>query len=270
MISLHLPDGADFDGSPNALQPFFRWLAGRRDACTAGLTGYKLYAKPDGGAARLSARRMKSTHLVADDVHFDHHAPCVPGSLVDLLALLRRGFLGDLDPDEHHRHTLLLCLLLLVAHQDDTFIDVLGRDFLHQRADELWMPDTIVSVSPITYTRTLLGAWMTPSKRSVALPIQAAVIRLLYHPLGVVSVIVPCNYPLFLAIAPLTDALAPGNSGDDPKKFQRLSRDTFWGGRSFHQFFWPGCGNQVNSTPIRRFWESNYQFPGLSFINGGN
>jgi len=33
----------------------------------------------------------------------------------------------------------------------------------------------------------------------------------IYQPLGVVGVIVPWNYPLFLSIGPLTGALAAGN-----------------------------------------------------------
>ena len=52
---------------------------------------------------------------------------------------------------------------------------------------------------------------MKPSRRTVGLAFQPASAQVLYQPLGVVGVIVPWNYPLLLAIGPLTCALAAGN-----------------------------------------------------------
>ncbi len=52
---------------------------------------------------------------------------------------------------------------------------------------------------------------MKPSRRSVGLAFQPASARVLYQPLGVVGIIVPWNYPLYLAIGPLIGALAAGN-----------------------------------------------------------
>jgi coniferyl-aldehyde dehydrogenase len=40
---------------------------------------------------------------------------------------------------------------------------------------------------------------------------QPASAKVVYQPLGVVGVIVPWNYPLYLAIGPLVGALAAGN-----------------------------------------------------------
>ena len=52
---------------------------------------------------------------------------------------------------------------------------------------------------------------MKPSRRSVGLQFMPAAAKVVYQPLGVVGIIVPWNYPLFLAIGPLTGALAAGN-----------------------------------------------------------
>ena len=41
---------------------------------------------------------------------------------------------------------------------------------------------------------------------------QPASAYVMYQPLGVVGIIVPWNYPLFLAVGPLAQALAAGNS----------------------------------------------------------
>ncbi|HAQ25810.1 MAG TPA: coniferyl-aldehyde dehydrogenase, partial [Pseudomonas sp.] len=67
------------------------------------------------------------------------------------------------------------------------------------------------SLHGIHYARRRLRKWMKPSRRSVGLAFQPASARVLYQPLGVVGIIVPWNYPLYLAIGPLIGALAAGN-----------------------------------------------------------
>ncbi|EPN14144.1 aldehyde dehydrogenase, partial [Pseudomonas syringae pv. actinidiae ICMP 18804] len=49
------------------------------------------------------------------------------------------------------------------------------------------------------------------SRRRVGLMFQPASAKVVYQPLGVIGVIVPWNYPLFLATGPLIGALAAGN-----------------------------------------------------------
>ncbi len=67
------------------------------------------------------------------------------------------------------------------------------------------------SLHGIDYASKRLKRWMKPSRRSVNLVFQPARSKVVYQPLGVVGIIVPWNYPLFLAISPLTGALAAGN-----------------------------------------------------------
>ncbi|EXF43243.1 aldehyde dehydrogenase [Pseudomonas sp. BAY1663] len=52
---------------------------------------------------------------------------------------------------------------------------------------------------------------MKPSRRRVGLAFQPASAHVLYQPLGVIGIIVPWNYPLYLAFGPLIGALAAGN-----------------------------------------------------------
>ena len=52
---------------------------------------------------------------------------------------------------------------------------------------------------------------MRPSRRKVGTAFQPARARVEYQPLGVVGIIVPWNYPLYLAIGPLVAALSAGN-----------------------------------------------------------
>jgi coniferyl-aldehyde dehydrogenase len=53
--------------------------------------------------------------------------------------------------------------------------------------------------------------WMKPRRAGVGKWFRPARAEILPQPLGVVGVIVPWNYPLYLAIAPLAAALAAGN-----------------------------------------------------------
>ena len=67
------------------------------------------------------------------------------------------------------------------------------------------------SLHSIDYTLKHLKHWMKPSPRRVGAVFQPASAKVIYQPLGVVGVIVPWNYPVFLAIGPLIGALAAGN-----------------------------------------------------------
>ena len=63
----------------------------------------------------------------------------------------------------------------------------------------------------LRYTRRRLKKWMKPEKRHVALWFKGARNRVIPQPKGIVGIIAPWNYPLFLVISPLTSALAAGN-----------------------------------------------------------
>ena len=60
--------------------------------------------------------------------------------------------------------------------------------------------------------RKRLSRWMRPRRRSVdPLLFPGARNRLIPQPIGVVGVIVPWNYPIFLSFGPLTGVIAAGN-----------------------------------------------------------
>jgi len=99
---------------------------------------------------------------------------------------------------------------LLVDNQD-AFIDALDKDFGGRSADDTKIGDIMTSVSGLDYTIKNLKKWMKPEKRKVDLLFQPAKASILFQPLGVVGVVVPWNYPVFLSIGPLATALAAGN-----------------------------------------------------------
>jgi coniferyl-aldehyde dehydrogenase len=99
---------------------------------------------------------------------------------------------------------------LILDNQDD-IIQAISDDFGHRCKDDSIIGDILSSVLGINYTLKKLKSWMKPNKRHVDLLFQPAKAQVLHQPLGVVGIIVPWNYPLFLAIGPLTAALAAGN-----------------------------------------------------------
>ncbi|MBL0711633.1 MAG: coniferyl aldehyde dehydrogenase [Colwellia sp.] len=99
---------------------------------------------------------------------------------------------------------------LLIDNQK-AFIEALDKDFGGRSADDTRIGDIITTISGLNYTIKNLKKWMKPEKRKVDLLFQPAKASILFQPLGVVGVVVPWNYPVFLSLGPLSTALAAGN-----------------------------------------------------------
>src|SRR5699024_4493362 len=78
-------------------------------------------------------------------------------------------------------------------------------------ADETKIAEIITSLEGIKYYRKRIRKWMRPERRALGLMGAFGSASVLHQPLGVVGIIVPWNYPLYLAIGPLIAALAAGN-----------------------------------------------------------
>jgi coniferyl-aldehyde dehydrogenase len=99
---------------------------------------------------------------------------------------------------------------LLIQNQD-AIADAISRDFGHRSRDETKIMEIFPAVSGLRHTRRHLKRWMKPQRRRVSLHFAGAGNRVIPQPKGVVGIIAPWNYPLFLVISPLTSALAAGN-----------------------------------------------------------
>jgi coniferyl-aldehyde dehydrogenase len=87
----------------------------------------------------------------------------------------------------------------------------ISEDFGHRSSDETELLELVPSIKAIRHAKSHLVRWMRPEKRRVALTMQPAKAWVEYQPVGVIGIISPWNYPLFLAASPLADALAAGN-----------------------------------------------------------
>ncbi|MGK8440116.1 coniferyl aldehyde dehydrogenase [Ectopseudomonas hydrolytica] len=126
-------------------------------------------------------------------------------------ALQRAAFAANPMPSAEQRIQWLKALSELLTEQQDALIAAISQDFSNRSADETLLAELMPSLHGIHYASRRIRKWMKPSRRSVGLQFMPAAAKVVYQPLGVVGIIVPWNYPLFLAIGPLTGALAAGN-----------------------------------------------------------
>ncbi|MDB5981746.1 MAG: coniferyl aldehyde dehydrogenase, partial [Pseudomonas sp.] len=123
----------------------------------------------------------------------------------------RQAFAANPMPTAGQRQQWLKTLRTLLSDERQALIDAINSDFSHRSADETLLAELMPSLLGIEYASKHLKRWMKSSRRSVGMAFQPASAKVVYQPLGVVGVIVPWNYPLFLAVGPLVGALSAGN-----------------------------------------------------------
>ena len=132
-------------------------------------------------------------------------------ALNDLFATQQQAFQAQPLPSAEQRIEWLRSLRSLLANEQHLLAETISADFSHRSHDETRLAELMPSLEGIDYACKRIKGWMKPRKRKVGLAFQPASAQVVYQPLGVVGVIVPWNYPLFLSIGPLTGALAAGN-----------------------------------------------------------
>ncbi|MCP1621930.1 coniferyl aldehyde dehydrogenase [Pseudomonas nitroreducens] len=131
--------------------------------------------------------------------------------LETLLERQRQAYRANPLPEAGQRIQWLKSLANLLVTEQKAIIDAISSDFSNRSADETLLAEVMPSLHGVHYATKRVKKWMKPSRRSVGMQFMPASAKVIYQPLGVVGVIVPWNYPLFLAIGPLTGALAAGN-----------------------------------------------------------
>jgi coniferyl-aldehyde dehydrogenase len=131
--------------------------------------------------------------------------------LHDLFAAQRQAYAAHPMPPAAQRQQWLKALRDLLSDERQALIDAISQDFSNRSADETLLAELMPSLHGIHYASKHLKSWMKASPRKVGMAFQPAAAKVVYQPLGVVGVIVPWNYPLYLAIGPLVGALSAGN-----------------------------------------------------------
>ncbi len=99
----------------------------------------------------------------------------------------------------------------MLRDNDAAIRDAISADFGIRAQQETLLLEQFTGDDGIKYALRHLRRWMRTERRSVAWWSLPGSARLMRQPLGAVGIIVPWNYPLYLAVSPLTAALAAGN-----------------------------------------------------------
>ncbi|WP_105188799.1 coniferyl aldehyde dehydrogenase [Pseudoalteromonas sp. T1lg48] len=122
-----------------------------------------------------------------------------------------RAFNNNKYPAVDERKAQLQALKKVMLAKQDELVAAISKDFGHRSEDETRLCEVLTLVEAIDSTIKHLARWCKPSARSTALIFQPASNKVVYQPLGVVGIMVPWNYPLYLSLSPLITAIAAGN-----------------------------------------------------------
>ncbi|WP_445144843.1 coniferyl aldehyde dehydrogenase [Dyella sp. Tek66A03] len=132
-------------------------------------------------------------------------------SLNATLTRLRDAQAGDPMPVWSVRAARLRALEKMLNEQRDAFAKAISADFGHRPVEETELLEIYPSLSNLRYSLRRGRRWMRPRRGLANMVFLPAQISQLPQPRGVIGIIVPWNYPIFLAVGPLIDALTAGN-----------------------------------------------------------
>ena len=92
----------------------------------------------------------------------------------------------------------LKALKKMLLDNQDRFIETMSKDFGHRCNDDSRIGDILTTVSGINYSLSKLKKWMKPKSRHIGILFQPASGKVMYQPKGVIGIITPWNYPLYL------------------------------------------------------------------------
>jgi coniferyl-aldehyde dehydrogenase len=125
--------------------------------------------------------------------------------------LQRQAYLRHPYPSYEERRENLTKLERVLVDNASLIADAITADFGHRAFEESMMAELFTSVDGIRDARKRLKKWMRPQRRHVSVLFATGRNRVIPQPKGVVGVVSPWNYPLFLTAGPLTSVLAAGN-----------------------------------------------------------
>jgi acyl-CoA reductase-like NAD-dependent aldehyde dehydrogenase len=114
-------------------------------------------------------------------------------------------------PTADSRRATLKKLEVLLRDNAAAIEQAISTDFGHRSAHETRMLELFPAFGALHDAYRHVGSWMKPQYSWASLWFLPARNEIRPQPLGVVGIIVPWNYPILLAVAPLAGALAAGN-----------------------------------------------------------
>src|SRR2546427_1914643 len=128
-----------------------------------------------------------------------------------VFTLQRQASLRHPYPSYDERRATLDKLERILVDNSTAIAEAISADFGHRAVEESMIAELFTSVDGLRDTRKRLRKWMRPQRRHVSVLFATGSNRVVPQPKGVVGIVSPWNYPLFLTVSPLTSILAAGN-----------------------------------------------------------
>lgn len=123
----------------------------------------------------------------------------------------RAAHLAEPNPPRALRKDRLKRLEAALEAYGDRLVKAMSEDFSHRSEAESSSFDVTIPIGDVRHNRRKLGKWMRPRRAGMPMHLLPARGRIIPQPKGVVGVISPWNFPVYLATAPIAAALAAGN-----------------------------------------------------------
>ena len=127
-------------------------------------------------------------------------------------------------PSLKERKILIKHLKKLLKENVKDLAEAVSKDFSIRAYEETLLLEVFPTLKAIDYCLKHIQKWMLSKKKKVSWYLKPAEPWVSPQPLGVVGIIVPWNYPIYLSIVPMIYALAAGNRV--LIKFSELSTNT--------------------------------------------
>ena len=152
-------------------------------------------------------------------IHLEAKLRAFDDTAIDLLTSARHGrTLVTLAPERATPGQIARLVeagvIVAAGHSDadyETVRTAIDADFGQRAKGEVLLAETVLLKQEIDLALARGRRWMKPQRRATGKWLVPARARIVPQPLGVVGIVAPWNYPLYLAAAPLVDALVAGN-----------------------------------------------------------
>ncbi len=124
---------------------------------------------------------------------------------------LKLAYQKEPQPSIALRKQRLKALKKQLSRYQDVLADAMSQDFGGRSHTESLMADVLAPILEINHIISHLARWMKPSRRPTEWLFKGNKLEVRYQPKGVVGIICPWNFPVYLSIGPLATALAAGN-----------------------------------------------------------
>ena len=139
-------------------------------------------------------------------------ANAISEALKSQLETQRKAYFADPNPSLSERKHHLRQLKALIGENTEAIAKAISEDYGHRSEHETMFAEFIGTGGTINDTIKNLKKWMKPQSRHIDMTMfPGASNKVIPQPLGVVGLIVPWNFPVFLAVSQIACAFAAGN-----------------------------------------------------------